>query len=166
MGLDLFLEKNDYSSYSKSYGAYHSAKDYILDYYHARIDIGFYFANKTKEYPEISFEELDKLYPGGDDNEQLEKYKKTLTHLEEKGILELAPLLLHSDCDGRLPYKLCIPMVPLLEKAIKETTVMINGVYQIPEDDEDDSYYGLSIALSLFDMVQTAVELKDDIIFA
>ena len=59
MGLDLFLEKSDYNSYSRSYGAYHSAKAYILDYYHARIDIDFYFANKTKEYPEISFEELD-----------------------------------------------------------------------------------------------------------
>lgn len=166
MGLDLFLEKSDYSSYSRSYRAYHSGKAYILDYYHARMDIDFYFANKTKKYPEISFEELDKLYPGEDDKKQLKQYKDTLLHLEEKGILELAPLLLHSDCDGRLPYKLCIPMVPLLEEVIKETAVMINGVYQISGDDEDDSYYGLDIVLSLFDMVQKAVEFKDDIIFA
>jgi hypothetical protein len=166
MGLDLFLKKSDYSSYSRSYGAYHSAKAYILDYYQARIDIDFYFANKTKEYPEISFEELDKLYPVGDDNEQLKQYKDILLHLEEKGILGLAPLLLHSDCDGKLPYKLCIPMIPLLEEVIKETAIMINGVYQIPGDDEDDSYYGLDVVLSLFDMVQKAVELKDDIMFA
>jgi hypothetical protein len=165
LGLDLFLVKSDYSSYSRSYGAYHSAKAYILDYYHARIDIDFYFANKTKEYPELSFKELDKLYPGGDDNKQLKQYKDTLLHLEEKGILVLAPLLLHSDCDGRLPYKLCIPMIPLLEKVIVETAVMINGVYQI-SGDEEDSYYGLGVVLSLFDMVQKAVELKDDIIFA
>ena len=57
-------------------------------------------------------------------------------------------------------------MIPLLEEVIKETAVMINGVYQIPGDDEDDSYYGLDVVLSLFDMVQKAVEFKDDIIFA
>jgi hypothetical protein len=168
MGLMLFLKNSGYSSYSRNYKSLHIAKNWILEYYKATIDISYCYTDAADQYPETSFKELDILYSNLENKKLIEKYKMTLNKLNEKGILSLAPLLLHSDCDGEIPYHLCGPMIPLLNEIINKYYKMINGKYILlsKKSLDDENYYGLGVVLSLYDMIKKSHELKDDIIFA
>jgi hypothetical protein len=170
MGLDLILQKSGGHLYTRSYGAFHTMKDIIHDFYKVDKDIIFFFfnrrpSNKYGGYPVHTVNDMRKLYP---DNKKTKEYIEYLQSLERAGILALAPLLLHSDCDGYIPWKLCGPMIPLLENILNSIR-FINGekvYFSMRKNGEiSNGQYELGVMANMLDALKASYESKDNIIF-
>ena len=161
MGLDLHLRRSGRHVYGRSYGAYHHAKSVLCEYYDIANFPQFYFPYKKKEgsCPIVDLTMMKRLIKDNDkERDKIEAYKKFLTLLKEKGIQPLGMMILHSDCDGFIPWEYSEKMIPLIEPVVSNIPI-ING-----EEYFDD--YGVEVLLELLNAFKLSAEEKDDIIFA
>jgi len=156
MGLDLAV--GDGGDYCRGYGTYHGIKDMILEYYGITDSIDYCYRNETKEYPEINFDILDKLYGTPNNKEDLQTYKDFLNLLDKEGIKSLAIMVCYSDCDGKIRWQDCANMNHMIEAVIPKKE-KINGTV------DPDLDWTLSALQALLNDFKLAVEMEEDVIF-
>lgn len=118
MGLDIIVQygdkEEDYSyGFRLSYSGYHAFMEEILRYFGfkgKRASL-FYSLEGAPNCPEPDLSKL-KMYEHETD---FIEYRNSVLEMERTGILDLVPLVLHSDCDGVIPWEYSEKILKLLD---------------------------------------------------
>jgi hypothetical protein len=156
MGLDVLIQysdnEDDYSyGFRLSYSGYNAFMNEILRYFGFkgyRADL-FYSLKGAPNCPEPDLSKL-KMY----ENElDFMKYRDSVQQFERAGLLDLVPLVLHSDCDGVIPWEYSEKILKLLDN--DKTRLWFEL-----ESEWDEAYKGL------IETLKEAVEHKALIVYA
>jgi len=121
MGLDILIkyssedDKDDYSyAFHVGYGDYHSFMEEILRFFSFKSGIiPFYYSRADLPgCPETDLSKL-KIY---ENDPNFTIYKNSILEFEKEGLLDLVPLVLHSDCDGFISWENAKNILELLDK--------------------------------------------------
>jgi len=116
MGLDVYVrysdKEDDYSyGFHTSYSRYHKFTDEILRYFGINEKINFYLSLPGTDYPATDLTEISAY----EDEEGFKIYSEYIKKFEDAGIIDLIPLVLHSDCDGSIPWEKAEKLLELLD---------------------------------------------------
>jgi len=156
MGLDIIIKVNeddeDYSyAFHLSYGGFHSFINEILRSFSFKGERSpfYYSAEGAPDCPETDLSKLDV----DEDEPDFIMYKDSILEFEKEGLLDLVPLVLHSDCDGVIPWEKAKNILKLLDKDEIKLWFKLES--------EFDEEYSL-----LIEALKNAVENKAFIVFA